>query len=520
LDVEVFEETRDTEPNRFVKHALKSWLAECSSLREVISAGRASVVRDRALREIDEVSSALEESYFSEWLHEVQESEEVPFQSTVLQERDGYRDFLSLYLVIQLSSQITWETARPVFAAGQKNVAYLFELWCMFQLIDSVREVCDESDAAARLFEVQGQEIKLRIASSSEAVFEGHVVRSGQRLKLSLFYNRSFAASGGSSWTLRMRPDFSVRIGFEQVGPRIESEVWIHFDAKYRIDSVAALVGAEEDAISSEMTDEPLRLDERESRSARREDLLRMHAYKDAIARTEGSFVLYPGNDEKTFQEYHELLPGLGAFPLAPSDLGVAVGQSVLRRFIADVLTHLADQASQHDRYRYWREETFGLAPVSSSRYRPVPFLKRPPADAYVLLGYVKSAAHLSWTVANGLYNLRADDRRGGVGLDSTELDVAHVLLYGDSMSRAKLFEVRGGPRLVSSAELLASGYPAPRGRQYLCLSGAVIEDKWWGDAISCARIQTALRRARPDTPRGAPTSVRWLDLLGWLSAD
>ena len=50
-----------------------------------------------------------------------------------------------------------------------------------------------------------------------------------------------------------------------------------------------------------------------------------MHAYRDAIRRTAGAYVLYPGNDgdDKRFEEFdhrgfHEVLPGLGAFAIRP----------------------------------------------------------------------------------------------------------------------------------------------------------------------------------------------------------
>ena len=48
-------------------------------------------------------------------------------------------------------------------------------------------------------------------------------------------------------------------------------------------------------------------------------DLLKMHTYNDAIRRTIGSYVLYPGEsnlsdeNESIFSLYDEILPGVGA---------------------------------------------------------------------------------------------------------------------------------------------------------------------------------------------------------------
>jgi hypothetical protein len=45
-----------------------------------------------------------------------------------------------------------------------------------------------------------------------------------------------------------------------------------------------------------------------------------MHAYKDAIRRTGGAYVLYPGEGkDDPFRGFHELIPGLGAFVIKPN---------------------------------------------------------------------------------------------------------------------------------------------------------------------------------------------------------
>ena len=77
---------------------------------------------------------------------------------------------------------------------------------------------------------------------------------------------------------------------------------------------------AEEEARASEE-------EETEShRRSKREDLLKMHAYRDAISRTAGAYVLYPGDEPVQLARFNELLPGLGAFPLRPLGDGVVGG--------------------------------------------------------------------------------------------------------------------------------------------------------------------------------------------------
>ena len=71
------------------------------------------------------------------------------------------------------------------------------------------------------------------------------------------------------------------------------------------------------------------------------QDLLKMHAYRDAIKRSHGAYVLYPGrgNSPVTFRGFfHEILPGLGAFAIAPDESGAAQGMEALEKFLDEVL--------------------------------------------------------------------------------------------------------------------------------------------------------------------------------------
>jgi len=112
-----------------------------------------------------------------------------------------------------------------------------------------------------------------------------------------------------------MRPDCSVRIRPEGSTPtRVpaqELEIWLHFDAKYRVDNLLAQLTPTPD--SDELLGESTT-----PGGAKRDDLLKMHAYRDAISRTAGAYVLYPGSEIKDIRRhpgFKEVLPGLGAFP-------------------------------------------------------------------------------------------------------------------------------------------------------------------------------------------------------------
>ena len=86
----------------------------------------------------------------------------------------------------------------------------------------------------------------------------------------------------------------------------------------------------------------------------KRGDLLKMHTYNDAIRRTAGSYVLYPGDDTKgkEFHIYDEVLPGVGAFAIKPS---IKVrSESALKAFIRNVFVHNAGSDTRFNRINYY----------------------------------------------------------------------------------------------------------------------------------------------------------------------
>jgi len=132
---------------------------------------------------------------------------------------------------------------------------------------------------------------------------------------------------------------------------RQELLVHLHFDAKYRVEDIEGLFGA---ADADDADDEV-------EGNYKRQDLLKMHAYRDAIKRSQGAYVLYPGrsNGPVRFQGFHEILPGLGAFGVAPDENGSAQGLESLEKFLDEVLAHLGNQTTAQERVSYHIAESY-----------------------------------------------------------------------------------------------------------------------------------------------------------------
>ena len=309
-----------------------------------------------------------------------------------------------------------------------------------------------------------------------------------------------------------MRPDYSLKISPSKDEDASFESVYVHFDAKYRINQIEDVFKLDGDSSGSEESSGASA-----TATAKRDDLLKMHAYRDAIRRSAGAYVLYPGTEEKVYREYHELLPGLGAFALRPTESGEAEGKLPLERFIEDVLEHVASQITQHERGRYWVKEVYSGEEYFSSNLPAAPFLNAPPADTLVLLGYVKNNEHWEWIENNQLYNLRGDNRRGAIGLGSKELACDLILLSCPDEDKIALVRVAGAPELHNKENMQEMDYPNPRGLYYCFNIDFDIEDSWstYFNSQTIERIRESKNKVK-----GNPVVLSWLELSNQLAVD
>src|SRR2546428_9032141 len=97
-----------------------------------------------------------------------------------------------------------------------------------------------------------------------------------------------------------------------------------------------------------------------------------MHAYRDAIRRTEGAYVIYPGRhgqENVSWFAFNDVLPGLGAFALRPG--AEEIGLENLRTFLEDRAAEAGRSSERLDQSTY---HTFRIQEPSET-YRGAPDL-------------------------------------------------------------------------------------------------------------------------------------------------
>jgi predicted component of viral defense system (DUF524 family) len=337
-------ETIDTLENRFVLFVLQEFRQTLADVAEILRP-RSDLGSVRLSRELTVLLEALDRPLNSHFFRGIGRATTLPLGSPVLQRKPGYRELLQTWVQFNLAAHLKWTGGNDVYSAGKKDVAALYEYWCYFLLLKVVSKVVSfENPPAANLIDTTQSGLHLRLRAGRTLDLVGTHRRDGSEWHVRYSYNRTFSgvppSSDGSyprpgSWTRSMRPDYTISVWpaehSEYEAELAERIVHIHFDAKYRIDSLVELFGKE-----TELVDEEVVL--RTNTRPKRDDLLKMHAYRDAIRRTHGSYVLYPGtaNSDLNWVEFHELIPGLGAFAVRPGQEDIA--KETLALFLNDIL--------------------------------------------------------------------------------------------------------------------------------------------------------------------------------------
>ena len=471
LDSRKFE-SMDTPPNRFVKFALESFRAVCHEVSSLFIQKDPSAA---AVIEAESMMNTLDSFLSSPLFTDVGPMRRVPHESQALQKRDGYRQILQAWLMLDAAAQLDWLGREDAYDGTTRNVALLYEYWLYFIIYQLLKHELKLEEIKIDPIEKmgilpfvepdpRGLRISLKQGKTSISAFR-RTYDDGSKLRIHLYYNRSFYPSGENnellacgSYTRIFRPDYTLVIfpeGYAQTGKDpLKSEsfaeqeghiAYLHFDAKFRVEFLSQLFGKEHKTLFDEKNDiqteilKDLDMEHQEITTTdmyKRGDLYKMHTYNDAIRRTVGSYVLYPGKDKSDtrFSRYHEILPGVGAFAIRPDFVNgetTAIGTSALTKFIEDVLVIQKNIFSQLHRVNYWTHETIKEPPGIYNADVIVPDGEYPPADTEVLLGWVRDKEIGQMGKENRLFYFHAVEEAGNVSkLDPQIFKAKYIIPY------------------------------------------------------------------------------------------
>ena len=341
LITEIKIDTVDTPENRFVKHALKEFERFCGFICHYIKKG----MKDSSkIPNIYNEAKELEERFSGYLNHnmfrKISTPDALPLNSPVLQRKTGYREILRVWLMYDLAAKLIWNALDDdQYHAGKRDVATLYEYWLFFKLLRLIEKLFEINPVETeKLIKETNDGLGLQLKAGKETPIEGRYNQKGRDFKIKFSFNRTFGHSKypeKGSWTQQMRPDYTLSIwpaAFKEEEAEVqELIVHVHFDAKYKVDGLKYLISKDNENMSEDDSLQMLNEEKNMQKKGtyKRADLLKMHAYKDAIRRTVGAYVLYPGTEQYRRSGFHEIIPGLGAFPVSPSNNGEGVHLSV-----------------------------------------------------------------------------------------------------------------------------------------------------------------------------------------------
>ena len=458
----------DTPENRFIKHVLEVFLRFCVDFEYKAT----QKAKQEAKIHVNNLENYLNHGIFKQISRPVS----LQLNSPILQRKEGYREVLRAWLMFDMAAKLIWAGGYDVYEGGNRDVATLYEYWLFFTLLDLFSEVFSiESKSLDQLIKTSSDGLSLQLKQGKETALEGVYDSGTRKLNIRYSFNRSFSGDSkypsSGSWTRTLRPDYTLSLwpfGLKEKEAEINELIThIHFDAKYKIDNLRKSF--------SEDVDLDVERKEQAEGKYKNADLLKMHAYKDAIRRTGGAYVLYPGDEDlEPMRGFHEIIPGLGAFPIRPSS--GENGTAKLKEFLHDIIDHFHNRASQRENIS---SKVFSVHqnPKPNELNESIPeYINGQtlvPDETSVLVGFYNTPQHLEWFGKSNLYNFRMGSGNGSLELTGGVVAAQYLLLHTKGNEKSgELWKIRSnGIRVYSKENLLKKNYPSePKGDYYLVI--------------------------------------------------
>jgi len=295
-------ETIDNPENRFIKRFMDIILYLCDELKRLNLWEKAKSHQSNLEKLEGYVRYLQTDPLFAD----VGEMTIFPTSSQVLLKRDGYRECLKIYRLLNIARVPIFNRLQDVI--DNRRIDILYEYWCFFELSKKLAEIItkDKSYPRFKIYDPTGT----GLPHEAEA-------KLGNGYKL--IYNKTFKEKK-ESYSVTLCPDFSLMHN---------NKLEVVFDAKFRFDIKEI-----------ENLDQEETIHKRDfERLAKIEDIYKMHTYRDALKDCRIAVVLFPGEEGQIYPYDNILSPypvkkenvsealekiissnweGVGALPMGP----------------------------------------------------------------------------------------------------------------------------------------------------------------------------------------------------------
>lgn len=317
----------DTPENRIVKDLIVTLQNNLHQLIASLPENTNPYISNRLSNmcmEIDQIAS-------DPWLRDVNDIKTIPFNSTVLQSKEGYSNLFEIYQMIGMGVMFKQDDIRDLLE-GQNNRMYqIYEYWCYIRLYRCLSSL-SENKPQYPLEDIDG---KWNLTIRRDRCIRFTIPVDGSCLDVDLYYNKHFNQSvdGFRSYSVDLRPDYTLLITNES---KPHSYYIINLDAKYKSKPKDLRDVTDMDTITT--TD------------CWEFDICKMHTYRDALLHSFGSYVLYPGDhgvlypkplrDEDWMTRHKHIIPSIGAICLKPGDDEDSELEKVIMSILRTILNY------------------------------------------------------------------------------------------------------------------------------------------------------------------------------------
>jgi len=328
----------DNYENQVVKFILKDILHKFKKIYELVkghSAGKRMTIDYKD--QLDFVYGALQSLLNHSFFQSVRDINEIKRTSHVLTMRSGYADLLRDWEKLNMG----YKLFEGVLELELKDIAYLYQIWCFFGMIDLIKSLGGEIVEIVKVpFILPDQFILYPDKDMNSKILFKFGDGTMVELYHELLYSDKFDKDNAGSLTGSVRPDIVLRVKKNDL--QDTPFITYLFDVKYKLDESV------------------------------KGDMRQVHHYRDAIhnknqytnllsKEVKGAYIIHPGKEKPGNQRNLDLIDA-GLFSFIP---GEDMENSMLRNHLAKIIyeggiTLLKDVPPQKGK-SYQSDESFVL---------------------------------------------------------------------------------------------------------------------------------------------------------------
>jgi len=241
------QDTLNTPVNQFVLFALRQFRR---LVEEVLSYDKQ--ISDSIRREALGMADLLDASISQPFFRGISALQKLPLNNQTLQKREGYRDILRAWILVESASSLSWEGRNDCYEGNTRDVATLYEYWLFMELHKLIEDITGvtrlDSEDRDNFIQTSDSGITVHLKrgrhSSTKFIYEP---TKGKSLHITLHYELTFnmgsKATSGQSYSRQFKPDYTLSIYSTDFKNEAEATNMggvrhLHFDAKYRVNKL------------------------------------------------------------------------------------------------------------------------------------------------------------------------------------------------------------------------------------------------------------------------------------------